>query len=164
MANTYVFKKGEKICRKGDNENWMYEILSGSAAVYVNYGTDSEKKLAEFGAGSYLGELGLLKSVPRSATVIADMDNTELRKITAEEFAGYFGLNEKGMALLSQVSGRLIDVTGNYSEACRTITNLAELEATRAVVKEDENLWDRIIRFTDEYFNSFCNDMQESLT
>ncbi len=155
MAAEMRFNRGEVICRKGQMENWMYEIMEGVTAVYVNYGKEGEKKLTELGKGAFIGELGLLRSIPRSATVVAEQDGTVLRKIAEADYAEYFGLTPQGKALMFQMSDRLVDITENYSEACRTISELSEIQPVRAAATEHESLWGRIQRFADEYYLYF---------
>ncbi|MCR5161272.1 MAG: cyclic nucleotide-binding domain-containing protein [Lachnospiraceae bacterium] len=148
MSQTITFRKGDVICRKGDLENWMYEIQRGSVAVYINYRSDTERKLTELGAGAFIGELGLLRSIPRSATVIAAEDDTALMKLTAEACDAYFKENpDRNVALVQQLADRLIQLTKDYSEACLTICELKELTLDAPRLSQD--LKRRIERFSE---------------
>ena len=69
---------GEVLFRKGDPSNSMYTIISGAMDVLdsVNddaacLGATSERLINRMRAGDVLGEMGLLRSAPRSATVVA---------------------------------------------------------------------------------------------
>ena len=71
---------GEVLFRKGDPSNSMYTIISGTMDVLdtVNdkdkdacVGPTSERLINRMKAGDVLGEMGLLRSAPRSATVTA---------------------------------------------------------------------------------------------
>ena len=86
------FRKGDIIFEEGDLENWMYEIRRGMVGIYAGYGTPAEKELTALEEGSFLGELGLITGSERSASAAA-LENTELLKITDEDFAEYFIAN-----------------------------------------------------------------------
>jgi diguanylate cyclase (GGDEF)-like protein len=69
---------GEILFRKGDPSNSMYTIISGTMDVLdsvndeaVCPGPTSERLINRMKAGDVLGEMGLLRSAPRSATVTA---------------------------------------------------------------------------------------------
>ena len=69
---------GEVLFRKGDPSNSMYTIISGQMDVLDSVtddtaclGSASERLINRMKAGDVLGEMGLLRSAPRSATVVA---------------------------------------------------------------------------------------------
>ena len=70
---------GEALFRKGDTSDSMYALISGALDV-VDHAPDLDpaadpsagKVLARLCAGDVMGEMGLLRGVPRSATLIAD--------------------------------------------------------------------------------------------
>jgi diguanylate cyclase (GGDEF)-like protein len=80
-------EQGEVLFRKGDASDSMYAVISGGLDI-VDYVRDEgpspmhgiQKLVNQLDAGAVLGEMGLLRSVPRSATVIANSP-TELLKI-----------------------------------------------------------------------------------
>ncbi|WP_420152722.1 cyclic nucleotide-binding domain-containing protein [Siphonobacter sp.] len=74
------YPAGEVIIRKGDLGDSMFVILSGEIEIY-----DQDTLLAEMGRGDLFGELALLDSEPRSATVIAQTAAT-LFRIDQEDF------------------------------------------------------------------------------
>jgi CRP-like cAMP-binding protein len=79
-ADVITVKDGAEIVREGTFGHDFYLIVEGAATVRRN-----GRKVADLGPGSYFGELSLLDSGPRSATVIADGD-TELAVIGRREF------------------------------------------------------------------------------
>ena len=115
-----TFEKGEVIFRQGDRACFMCDILSGSVGIYAALGSEQEEKLAQLGAGDYFGEMGLLDSVPRSASAVALEDGTRVQIITAENFDDYFHRNtEHVFAIMRHMSGRLRELSRNYLEVCR---------------------------------------------
>ena len=65
-----TFADGEVIVREGDEGREMYLIQDGSAEVFKLVDGE-EVRLATLDRGSFFGEMSLLESLPRSATVRA---------------------------------------------------------------------------------------------
>jgi diguanylate cyclase (GGDEF)-like protein len=68
-----IFPLGRIIVEQGAAADCLYVILSGQARVVETSddGTDTEVLLGELGPGEIFGEMGVLSSRPRSASVIA---------------------------------------------------------------------------------------------
>jgi CRP-like cAMP-binding protein len=62
---------GTKIVEKGQSGLGFYLILQGKADVM-----SGGKKLAEFGDGSFFGELSVIDGAPRTADVVAKVETT----------------------------------------------------------------------------------------
>ena len=67
LATTKTFDGGDTILRQFGRDNDLLIILTGQALIK----TFSGEPVAEVGAGSVLGEVSLIDTEPRSATVIA---------------------------------------------------------------------------------------------
>ena len=74
------YKNGENIISEGDKGEELFIVLSGQAKVLRN-----GAELAMLKAGDHFGEMALVRSQPRSATVISD-GNSELMVIRRTEF------------------------------------------------------------------------------
>ncbi len=72
-----IFHDGEVIVREGDETREMYVIQTGSVVVTKLIG-GREHKLGTMGRGSFFGEMALLESLPRHATVRAVGDTKVL--------------------------------------------------------------------------------------
>ena len=144
-GNKRTFKKGEVIFRQGDYEIFMYEILKGCVNIYTDYGEDSQKKLTTLIEGDTFGEMGLINSMPRSATAIA-AEETVAVLIDNRDFGAYFqDRPSEVLNIFSHLSSRMRDLTRDYMEACRTIEEY--LEAEKKNEPKSQNLIDRMKKF-----------------
>ncbi|BFZ55444.1 hypothetical protein PYCC9005_002485 [Savitreella phatthalungensis] len=62
-----VAEVGDEICREGETAKAMYWIIRGSVAVCSR---DEESKFGELHAGQFFGEIGVLFSIPRTASIV----------------------------------------------------------------------------------------------
>ncbi len=75
---------------QGQFQSTMFDIGKGCIGIYANYGEADEKQLATFGPEQVFGEMGMIESLPRSATAVALEDETVVYEIDEEEFSSYF--------------------------------------------------------------------------
>ena len=66
ITDRAVLETGQVLCRQGEVATAAFVIDDGDASVKVG-----EQVIGEVGAGSIVGEMGLLDYRPRSATVVA---------------------------------------------------------------------------------------------
>ncbi len=78
-AGTYVFHKFD------DPSDGAYLIADGEAGLYLPHESSPEQLIAKAVKGSLVGELGLIRNVPRSLSMKAHTDITALR-ISADAF------------------------------------------------------------------------------
>jgi CRP/FNR family cyclic AMP-dependent transcriptional regulator len=64
--NLYSYEDGETVFREGDDSRDMYVVQAGFVSV-----RQGGVEIAVLGKGEFLGEMSLLESLPRSATVTA---------------------------------------------------------------------------------------------
>lgn len=94
------FKAGSIIFREGDEASELYVVKSGQVRVQIG-----NRTISELGAESIFGEMALIDSEPRSATVTAITD-AELVPVSEKQFlflvsqTPYFAL--KVMRVLAQ--------------------------------------------------------------
>ncbi len=79
------YKPDDLIFREGEASEAAYLIVSGSVRIVKGYGTDRPKELAVVGAGEYVGEMGAIDNLPRSASAIAQ-GNVVCAPVTPGEF------------------------------------------------------------------------------
>ena len=73
----HSYATGASVCRQGDPGDTMYIIVRGSASVRLQLrntegDTRGDRRLVTFSSGTLFGEMALLDSEERSATVLAD--------------------------------------------------------------------------------------------
>lgn len=80
IAYEVSFTEGEELILEGDIGDAAYLIVSGAVSVQVG-----GNPVATLGAGQFVGEMAILDSEPRSATVVAT-ENLRALKIEREDF------------------------------------------------------------------------------
>ena len=83
-AERTQYHSGEALFHQGDQADAAYIVLDGKADVLVNT-PGGPLKVAEVGRDAFVGEIGILCDVPRTATIQATESLTTLR-ITKDLF------------------------------------------------------------------------------
>ncbi|MCR9127808.1 MAG: ABC transporter transmembrane domain-containing protein [Rhodobacteraceae bacterium] len=82
----YRAAAGEVVFYKNDPpKDGVYMVIDGEAGLYLPRQDEDDLEIARVGPGKLVGELGLIRNVPRALTMKAETDLTCLR-IGAEEF------------------------------------------------------------------------------
>ena len=88
LAKCYIvrpFKKGATLVKQGHSGLGLYIIVSGKVKIVKKTADGDELEIAVHGPGEFFGEMTVLDSAPRSASVIA-LEDTECLHLTAWEF------------------------------------------------------------------------------
>jgi CRP-like cAMP-binding protein len=72
LAREEQFPAGAVIIGEGEPGNRMFFLTSGRVSVIKGHGSAQPVTLAQFGPGQFFGEMSLVESVARSASVVAD--------------------------------------------------------------------------------------------
>ena len=102
-----TYEDGEVVFNEGEVADCTFVILDGEADIYAN--TDSGKVVVgTLQANQLLGELGVLTSSPRSATIRAKGRLTMLR-ISSDMFLKLLAENPSvALDVMRQLSGKLV--------------------------------------------------------
>lgn len=120
--NVETYNKGTVIFKQGETGNCMYFVHGGTVGIYSNYGTDQQNKLTELFPVACFGEMGMIADEPRSATAVADSDDTYVEIIRAEDLKGIFQSNPAKIdMILRHLSYRLRSLTYDYFNTCKEI-------------------------------------------
>jgi HEAT repeat protein len=76
---------GEVVVREGDRGDDLYVLMEGEVQAVKNHGTPQQVLLNTLGPVSYFGEMAILDSAPRSATVLVTRD-ARLLRLAGERF------------------------------------------------------------------------------
>lgn len=108
VAEEEVFSEGELLAERGEYGDTMYVIVEGKVAVL---GPKNEN-LATRGAGDFIGEMALISSRPRNASLRAETP-VRVLEIHKPDFEAI--LRERpdtALALMRVLCNRLVDAAG----------------------------------------------------
>ena len=86
--------ENEVIINKGEINELLYKVVSGSFAIYMNYGQDNEYLLGVLGKGKCFGESGFLAGQESPYTVIANQESLVL-DVDKEHFQDFIVNNPR---------------------------------------------------------------------
>ena len=122
VAEVRAYPAGGLVIKEGDRGDELFTVLSGKVRV-----SRGDTLLTTFGSGEHFGEMALIRSVPRSATVHAD-GPSELIAIKRSDFFEILRKeHELAVKLLWQFLGVLADRLDQTSKDLHTAR--AELQA-----------------------------------
>lgn len=141
------FVRGDTITRQGAVAHWLYLLIAGEVDVWVEAPGGERAHLNTLGAGSVLGERGMMTGEPRAATVTARTDvecyrldkvgfqgvlhsrpdlANQISKVLAERSTGLEALREK-----IRVDDRAPEAHGDILERIRKFFGLADSTPAR---------------------------------
>jgi cAMP-dependent protein kinase regulator len=94
-----TFKQGDKVVMQGEPGDKFYIIEEGTL-----YATKDEKRVMDYKAGDYFGELALLKNQPRAASVVVESGDAKVLSMSRLSFT----------KMLGPLSGLLAKTAGSY--------------------------------------------------
>lgn len=106
------FENGEVVLAQGDIGDCAYFIVNGTADVEVSSpGTSQSKKIASLARGDLFGELALVLSQPRTASIVASSD-LEVMILSRRQFLNSIrNDSENAMHTLELLASRLTAMT-----------------------------------------------------
>lgn len=128
MSEQKAFSKNEVIFNEGEWEFCMYTILSGEVAIVANYGSENEQLLNTMRPDDFFGELGLTGVFPRTASAVAKED-TVVERIDMDDYRLMVKEQPDKMLKIIETEVRILRrLSGEYTEACRTIADYLKTE------------------------------------
>lgn len=144
------YKKGEVIFQEGSYGSEFYEVCAGEVLIYAKYRQPGEKLLVKLGMERYFGEMGVIEERVRSATAVAGDDCT-VGVVTADKFVDYVKERPaKVLEIMFSMSSRLRELSGDYMEACRTISALNSGEKEKGKLDWLKDSVKKFAKFYDE--------------
>ena len=130
------YQVGETICHEGTISDEIYYIKNGQAQVFWG-----DLPIAIFNAGEVFGEISFFSDMPRSATVKASMDNTEIGILKRQSLEGK---KDPAKAILfrlySLLPERLRNLNAKYSHAVQILQSLNPSDTAQSDTDIDESL------------------------
>lgn len=145
-AVTRQFPGHTMIINEGDISDSLYIILSGGVKVFLSNEDGKEVTLNSQGPGDYFGEMALLDSAPRSASVITT-EKSKLSILSRADVEAFLKQHPEAMLkILRRSIGRLralTDTVGSlamldvYGRVARLLLQLAEDDGDQAMIRAD---------------------------
>ncbi len=121
-------KAGEILFREGEPSDSVYLILGGEVEVLRDLG-DRRIRLGTRRAGQIVGEMGVIRDQPRSATIRVVSD-AKVSRITKEQFMTAFGgKDQMALRILKMLCERLGDADRRVGEGALREDGVAMTEA-----------------------------------
>ena len=108
---------GDVIIREGEAGNRFFLVAQGSVRVCRGFGKPEEIELARLGERDFFGEMCILETLPRSATVQAVVD-TKLYSLTAMTFYHLY------QSMPSQYSILVLNIARDLSRRLRHLDDV----------------------------------------
>ena len=110
QADERSVPKGTVLIQQGESADALWVLVSGSLTVSAKGEHDTTRELPTMTAPGYVGELGLLHKMPRTATVRTREDSTLLR-LDGDDFLAALAGARASASLLSIAGTRLARTT-----------------------------------------------------
>ena len=150
------FRRKTQIITEGDDSHSLYFLLDGQVKVYLNDDAGKEIIINTHKSGEFFGELGLIKSIPRTASVITVTD-CKIGVMQEVDFKRCLASHpEFSISLIQNLSTRLIDATESirqlglmdvYQRIAVTFLNLSEEKGDVRIIPEkltQQNIANRV--------------------
>ncbi len=132
VAEVLAFAPGARVITEGERGDELFIMLSGKVGV-----SKGGSQLVQLGQGEHFGEMALIRSAARSATVIAET-NAEILCIRRAQFFEILRReHEIGVKILWQFLGVLADRLDQTSSDLRSARE--ELAAEEIDIEDDHN-------------------------
>ncbi len=139
------YPKGSVLINEGDESDSLYVILEGKVRVYLSDDSGKEVILRTQGPGEYFGELAIIDSAPRSASVIT-VETTRVSLVTRAGFEQCMREHEDlALQLIRSLATRVRSLTENvrnlalldvYGRVARTLLSLARDQDGEQVISQ----------------------------
>ncbi|MBP5163587.1 MAG: cyclic nucleotide-binding domain-containing protein [Spirochaetales bacterium] len=140
-------KKNQALFHQGDIATEMYEIITGQVGIYMDYGDEAQKEIGILGEGDFVGELELIDSSTRIASVVALGNDTVVKKLTVDDFNDLVREKPaKMIIIIQQLCSRVRKLDHLYLEACSTIDEYRRAEEEN--LPKSESLLARLRHFS----------------
>jgi serine/threonine protein phosphatase PrpC/CRP-like cAMP-binding protein len=157
VADVLEFAQGASVVKEGDRGDELFIVVDGLLEILRG-----EQVLSEVGPGEHFGEMALIRSSPRSATVRA-VENSELISLRRSEFFSILRKeHELAVKLLWQFLGVLADRLDQTSRDLSTAKEELAAEDISDAIAEDVEETSTELHATGESRRGFVLDENTS--
>jgi len=144
-ATIRTYPRNSVVIHEGDEANALYVILSGQVKVFLSNEEGKEIVLNMQGPGEHFGELALIDSAPRSASVMT-VEKTRLAAISKADFRQILADHtDISLSLIRDLAARVRLLSENvknlalldvYGRVAKTLLSLAEKRNGRLLIEK----------------------------
>jgi CRP/FNR family transcriptional regulator, cyclic AMP receptor protein len=116
-VKSMTVQTGEIIVKEGEPGNRLFLIEEGVVAVKKYFGTPEETELARLSRTDFFGEMCILETLPRSATVLA-METCLLHSLSSMDFYHLFRMKPAQYSIL------ILNIARDLSRRLRHVDEL----------------------------------------
>jgi CRP-like cAMP-binding protein len=134
------FEPGTVLFEEGAPSDGVFWIESGRVHVHTRDASGGERRAGRAGAGEFLGEMGVLESMPRSATAVA-ATRVVACKMSPEDFTELLRRSPSAVLMVidalcerarrTRALAAAWDGSGNLLDALRSVDSVAQLAQYR---------------------------------
>jgi CRP-like cAMP-binding protein len=134
------FEPGAVVFEEGAPSDGVFWIESGRVHVRTRDASGAERRAGRVSAGEFLGEMGVLESLPRSATAVAAMRVVAV-KMSPEDFTALLQRSPSAVLMVidalcerarrTRALSDAWDGSGNLLDALRSVDSVAQLAQYR---------------------------------
>ena len=126
-GNIWPYENGSVIYSEGEYGEGLYILRNGKVGIYKDYGTADQVKLEDLSAISVFGEMGIVSEETRTATAVAEDNETYIEIIYQKDLEAIINLCPvKVEAILRHLSYRLRKINIDFIRTCKEITETYE--------------------------------------
>lgn len=142
------FSEDEVIIREGETYEEMYKIVSGRAALYLQYGTENEYLIGVLSDGKWFGEVSVLTGKPSPYSVVAISDIMVMR-IGADRFESFISQNPHNTAeIMKNMANSIVMLKANVGMMSEELTEILNtLEKDKANKELAESIRMKLARY-----------------
>ena len=142
------FSEDEVIIREGETYEEMYKIVSGRAALYLQYGTENEYLIGVLSDGNCFGEVSVLTGKPSPYSVVAISDIMVMR-IGADRFESFISQNPRNTAeIMKNMANSIVMLKANVGMMSEELTEILNtLEKDKANKELAESIRMKIAQY-----------------
>ena len=138
----------EIIIREGEIYDEMYKILSGRAALYLNYGTENEYLIGVLSDGKCFGEVSVLTGKPSPYTAVTVSD-TMVMRIPSDRFESFITQSPRNIAdIMKNMANSIIMLKANVGMMSEELNEIIkELEKDKSSKELADSIRQRLARY-----------------